>query len=402
MFIRQHLEDNEDLKFLFGDLKPPRKKIIKWGNSELQVIRSRVSRDPTIYAGGAGAGVFNRRFDIMILDDFPDPDPKKQEQISHRDAEWNWAMQVALTRVEPKTTAKYPYYGTKVIGSYSHTDDFHRRLQKTAQFATVIDPAIRKDNSLLDPEKWTMDDLMEKKMALGPHAFAMKYLCEVQDLSWVLFNLDAIRERCWNDALTFHTNRESIPDGLEVYMGVDLAIGEGADSSYFVVIVIGVDGDGNRVLLDIVRDRQRFPDQKQTIITKYRAFRPKCLVVENNAYQQAMVQDLEDQAIPVRSVRTGVQKADPLHGVPSLSLYIEQGKLQMPRGGTREVEICDIFTRELVEYPKGQTSDILMAWYLCEQGIDGEHYGYVHNKSPFQRKRPRGRRAARWYRHEPT
>lgn len=399
MFIRQQIEDNQDLIAVFGELKPLRKKIIKWGNSELQVLRSSPGRDPTIYAGGISSGINNRRFDIMVMDDFPDPDPKKQESIAHRDHEWNMAMQVSQTRVENKSTAKHPYYGTKVIGTYSHHDDFNKRLQTNADFATMICPAINEDGSLLDPMKWTMDDLLEKKQALGPHAFAMKYLCEVHDKGMTLFDYDSIRNKCWDVSLRFCQSMDTIPEGMKVYMGVDPAIGQGDDASYFVILTIAVDKEGNRQIIDIVRDRKPFPEQVSIIKAKYHIYKPHCIVVENNAYQIALIQGLEagDGAIPVKAHHTGAAKADPMRGVPSLALIVDQGRLKMPRGGTKEIELCDIFTRELVEYPAGKTTDLVMAWYLLEQGIGADGNVNVTKDSPLSRRRPRTRRQARWH-----
>jgi hypothetical protein len=56
--------------------------------------------------------------------------------------------------------------------------------------------------------------------------------------------------------------------------------------------------------------------------------------VESNAYQQAIIMDLAEDMVPVRSYNTGKEKFDPEVGINSLAMVMELGKVVIPSDPT--------------------------------------------------------------------
>lgn len=177
-------------------------------------------------------------------------------------------------------------------------------------------------------------------------------------------------------------------DNFKVYQGVDL-IGGAADQksgrgesalvstkgAYFVIFTAGVDALGTRYVLNILRLRGvSYNNQLSYIKSHNQKFCPEIVTVEDNNAQKWIAQELiRTTAIPVHSFTTTANKRDMAMGVPSLAVEFENGKWRLPYGDDRTKKLIDVFIEELAGYPFASTSDILMACWLCSQGMRGRH-----------------------------
>jgi hypothetical protein len=95
----------------------------------------------------------------------------------------------------------------------------------------------------------------------------------------------------------------------------------------------------------------------------------------------ALTRELYGYDIPIRGHCTGKQKADPLEGLPGLSVEIENDVFTYPLQEVKEwkdqipsAEVAKIvLIRELLEYPLGLSTDVVMAlWFAnlaCKYGM---------------------------------
>ncbi len=67
--IQQHFEMNELFRWLFSELIPNNFKTTTWSQTEMIIPRTRVCREPTVDAIGAGGGVESRHYDKIRADD---------------------------------------------------------------------------------------------------------------------------------------------------------------------------------------------------------------------------------------------------------------------------------------------------------------------------------------------
>lgn len=162
---------------------------------------------------------------------------------------------------------------------------------------------------------------------------------------------------------------EVVPQGSYAFMGVDLAIAsKSAKGDYFVITGIVLNPKtGHRRLVCLFRARGLTFDEQLKKVELYADFLdPTYIFVENNAYQQAFVQELQRKtALPVEPFTTSLlKKTDLDFGLPRLALEIEQQKWVFPIGDKASIDLTTILLDELKTYPISAHDDCLMSlWF---------------------------------------
>lgn len=127
----------------------------------------------------------------------------------------------------------------------------------------------------------------------------------------------------------------------------------------------------------------------------YKRYQADVVIVENNAYQQSVLDALNDDQmaaavgaekvrLPVIPFTTGKQKADREIGLPGLAAKLEQGLWRFPVGdewphpGECECAVCRLAS-ELTSYPIGEHDDMVMALWFAERAVDrtGAKWSYT-------------------------
>lgn len=188
------------------------------------------------------------------------------------------------------------------------------------------------------------------------------------------------------------TIRPSLQDiaanGWAVYMGVDLAISAEVKADYTVIVVMAVDGNNARHVIDLIRlHGASYNEQIATIRDTATLYEPELIVIERNQMQVVFADEVERVSrYPVRAYHTGVEKNDLRKGVPSLRPLIENGRLHFPRGDVESIELSDVIIGEMQEFGfkdgkvtgLGKHDDCVMALWLCDQGVrTSASWGYA-------------------------
>ena len=172
------------------------------------------------------------------------------------------------------------------------------------------------------------------------------------------------------------------------YIGVDLAIGRRDSSDYTVIFVIAVDPlTGVKIPVEITRRRMTSPETAKALINASRRHQPHLIYVENNAYQQSLIQWIResgDAPIPVEGFMTGKQKFDEFIGLPSMAaefanhgweIYMHQNPLA-EGGESCTCSFCN-FIDELVNFPISKHDDTIMAaWFAREAARKDKRGGF--------------------------
>ncbi len=111
-----------------------------------------------------------------------------------------------------------------------------------------------------------------------------QYQCETDAMRGEIFQYD-------------HCQRiedDKIPNGLPVYMGVDLAISKKETSDLTAIVVVSMDKAGNYYVLDYFEGHLRFSEQTIAVKRLYKEHDPVRVAIETNAYQDAQYQHLKD------------------------------------------------------------------------------------------------------------
>lgn len=351
--------------------------------TKFTVFRNIVQRDPSVEASGVFSAGAGGRADWLICDDVVDPrnalvNPTLREQVKSVMAE-TW-----FSLVSP--------VGGKVVWICTpyHIADASHSYKNSGSWAVFWRPAIKDiprldengkplldedgekivDKEILWPEVWSEQRLMRRKEQLGERTFARQFLLKAVSDEERTFPESSI-EQSFDYSLA--DIGEDIPDHWPCFAGVDLASTFGKRSKYSAIWVLAQEPDSGKLYLkDLWRGQVRFSGVLTEIANMWKKHKFQMMFVESNQYQVAVVQALEDDypEIPVEGHHTSASsKASEEIGLPALNVAFERGHFAIPAARfpipPEEESNLSAFMVELREYPSGETSDTLIAFWLA-------------------------------------
>lgn len=246
-----------------------------------------------------------------------------------------------------------------VVGTPFHSSDLYGDLKSKSKFVTkrpngwfVIEyPAIFPDGTILWPQRWSFFDLMDKKSTQGNIIFSRENLCRPITNESSIFPLKILeRSLLRMENYTLVRNRDDFPIKFtKVVTGCDFAISANVGSDYTVFTTWGVDDESREMyLLNFYREKGKtFHEQMQVLKGLNVRFRPECMVMEQNTFQQIFVQEGDKQGMPVMGHTTGIDKYDLKTGWPGIAILFERGKIHIPIGDDYSRNVKDLIFSDL-------------------------------------------------------
>jgi len=153
---------------------------------------------------------------------------------------------------------------------------------------------------------------------------------------------------------------------VSVYCGVDPASSLAARSDFFVIATIGIDSDGNKYIIDILRDKLDPAIQPETIIKVYKKYKPKRMKIETVGYQEALRSNVRkmmlDESLYIPGLEKGVKpRQRKSERLLSLVAPLARGEFFFR---TNDIHA----QQEFLSYPRGKHDDILDAIYYALDG----------------------------------
>lgn len=364
--IKWHLENNEELINTYGEFKP--KKPDKWSEWQLQVsnnIYTIQRKDATISALGAMSAIKGLSFDYLLGDDIVDD--KNSSTAEKCDALWDWLWSVLIPRCMPGAPKKF-------MGTVENElDMYHRFIEDNRGFKVIRQQAILDENTktVLWPEQRPYDWLAQQRAA-NYTSFSKTYQNIVVGNEVAKIGADKINA-CYDASRTMCSM--GIPPEIRarykyILMSVDPAWTQRKTSAYAVIMTEGVTHhDEVREVLDIFREKVSYDQLFQWIKNKYFALLPHLVIVESNQMQVKLAQEVRSLAIPTKSIYTSGRKNDINVGIPMVYSIISTGKFKLPTGDKVSQHLSTQLINEILSYPHGQYSDMLMAQYFLEQEV---------------------------------
>ena len=161
---------------------------------------------------------------------------------------------------------------------------------------------------------------------------------------------------------------------VNVYMGVDLAHTATKSSDYQVIMIMGIDANKNRYVIDYYHDKIPAFDMPDKILEYAKKYAPIKRVAVETVGAQEMVRDMvERMAVREKRLLPGINKGvRPPHGIKkedrlemTLGTIVNGRKLYLRKEHTALVD-------ELFQFPKGRHDDLL----------DGLYYSDFYAKPP--------------------
>lgn len=246
----------------------------------------------------------------------------------------------------------------KVIGTILHNDSLLRTLIEThggllLRAFELSDP----QNTLLWPERWTYERLMEKKAqmelaGMGFSKFAQEYLNEPIDDERRSFKLEWMQQTFTDEDIKFRT--------LNRYIAIDTAESKREGADYTAVSVVDWDSENNWFIQHAKRHRINSAELVQLIFDLWLRYKPLKIGVEKRAF--------EDQVKPlllIKSNETGIypavvelehhgqRKEDRVCG--ALQGRFESKKIWFKQDATDDMSILK---GELYDFPVGKNDDL--------------------------------------------
>lgn len=245
-----------------------------------------------------------------------------------------------------------------VVGTPFHAMDLYGDLKSKSIQASldkkgwfVIEyPAVFPDGRILWSARWGFEDLMEKRITQGNIIFSRENLCRPITNESSIFPIDILeRSLVRMENYTLVNNRDDFPMRFEkVVVGCDFAISSNVGSDYYVYTIWGVDDKRDMWLLNMYRDKgKKYHEQMQILRSINIRFRPECMVLEQNVFQQIFVDESSRQGLPVIGHTTGIEKYDLQKGWPGVAILFERGKIHIPIGDQYSRNVKDLIFDDL-------------------------------------------------------
>jgi hypothetical protein len=172
---------------------------------------------------------------------------------------------------------------------------------------------------------------------------------------------------------------DDVDDEWTTFGGVDLATAFGKKNAWTVIWTFALNPHDNRLYpKEMYRRRMSFPDTVKAIINQARKHNWRIGRVENNAYQQAVIDAVgeADKMIPLEPFTTGTNKANEKVGLPGMAVAFEKGKFAIPAArfplAPDDPSLIAVWMNELRTHPGGEFSDTVMAsWFAWSAAVSG-------------------------------
>ena len=259
-YIKHHLENNDRIKYYFGNLKGR-----KWTEEDIELSNGCKLISKSNVAGIRGGAKLHKRYDLIVLDDFEHEANTITPEA--RDKNANLVTAVVYPALEPHTGR------LRVNGTPVHYDSFINNLltnhakakEDKRKFAwrVITYKAITDEGAPLWESFFNKKKLEEKKKFYSdsgqPQKFFQEYMMEVmseEDAVWTRKHIiywDGYF-KTEGDMNYLIINNEEIP--VNVFIGCDPATDiDTKHSDFSVIMVVAVDSNNNAYVLEYERHR---------------------------------------------------------------------------------------------------------------------------------------------------
>jgi len=306
------------------------------------------------FATGIGGALAGRGGDVVIVDD-----PLSEQSVKAAAGsnqlfvdQWEWFQQGLMTRLMPGGACILLMTRWSKLDLTGQIINHMTKNPDADQWEVIELPAVLPSGKPLWPEFWSAKELEQKKLAVGPAAWAAQYLQQPTSEGAQLLKKDWWR----------HWEKEEPPKCEYTIMSLDAAQESHNRADYNAVTHWGVfymDGpDGRRqanvILLNAWRERMEFPELKKAILADYNKWEPDTFIVEKKSNGAALYQELRRMGLSVVEFTPG-KGQDKISRVNAISDMISSGVVWAPTDRRWAEELIE----ECAEFPLGEHDDLV-------------------------------------------
>lgn len=374
--IKYEFESNDYLKDLFPDIfyDNPSKQSPKWSEDDGIIVKRKSNRrEATIEAYGLVDGMpTSRHYTGLVYDDVVTDKSVTSPDMIKKTTE---AMALSYN-----LGARGGY--KRIIGTFYHYNDTYRQLIAQGTYKLRKYPATHDGKKDGKPVLLSQHDYDRKRAeAISSYIFSCQILLDPVADDAQGFKEEWLRHTSYSDG-----------HGMNKYLLVDPASSKKKGSDYTVMLVIGLAKDGNRYLLDGLRDRLNLAERARMLMELHREWSPARVGYERYGMQSDIeyikeCQDRDNYRFDIIELGGINSKEDRIRRLVG---PFESGRFYLPnhlRKFTLEKKGYDLvqeFIDEYKAFPVGVHDDILDA----ASRIEDEALGAVFPKEHKRRNLP--------------
>ena len=359
--IKYHIEKNETFIKVFGSLKSED----RWHQKSIRVTgRTQAIKEDTVSCLGMfSRALVGKHVDMILCDDIVDDNDKISE--IKRNATNNFFNELIPVLKDKNSVLRF-------VGTRHHMDDLYNHIIKnlSSEFYSEVETAINKDTGESNyKDIFTIEDLENIKVQMSYPDFCSQYLNDPLPSESALFTLDSLE--------FFNINDINL-DKLEIYFGIDLALG-GTKGDYSSISVVGKDKNNYLYAIDNITIRQKPLDFIMTIIDYYKLYKPRKIYIETNVFQVTIADILIQKSVenglylPIHKIKNTQNKELRISSLePITKLYL--------KFRTDWERKYPLLIEQLLQFPLGSNDDAPDSLELVISKIRPKANNYSKNK----------------------
>jgi len=369
--IKNHIRYSEPVIENYGELYS---NDLKWTEDEIEVVGRRAgTREPTVMAIGAGAGLAGLHFDYIYGDDLVNEINTATREQALKIIEW-WRRSMSL--LDPVTGVS-----TTIGTRWSYYDLYQHIIDELGDNVDVFHrSAYKEDGSPYYPELLPLDRLDELRALEGSYMFSAFYLNDPVDEETSLIKRSNIHYY-GRECPCGETHRKPKKRELAIFTTCDPAISKSITADYTGIVTVGVDVEGNWYVLETARGRWSVLEMVERLFDTYDRYQPKGMSVEVIGSAQMLLENihtseaLKGKYLPIVPIKTRSATAKRDRIFASLQARFERGNVFI---GPNMPELED----ELSRYPRSKHDDLIDAL------SDVSEISYTPDREQEEKKEP--------------
>jgi len=364
--LKYHLLHSDKFSELFGNLGPTTAK--RWTNND--IVLANGTRIVAVGTGQRVRGFIegDTRPNLIIVDDFESELNAATPEARTKNRRWMTEAVIPSLSDEGKIV---------MIGTVISEDCFLYWVKSSTAWHVLWYSIWDEDEKPLWPARFPRKRILQIKNEMASvgnlNGFYQEYMNIAQSPDMAPFKPEWMQMHHYDyeiiegqGCLTRLIGEDKTIIPVEVYCGVDPASSLSNRADYFVIATIGVDNEGNKYAIDIVRERISPELQPQKIIDVFKKYKPRRMKIETVGYQEAL-----------RTAVREIQRQEELY-IPGL----EKGVKPRNRKSERLLSLVPMFARnqfywrpqdltgqqEFLSYPRGKHDDIMDAIWTALDG----------------------------------
>ncbi len=361
------IERNKAVHETFPQLKPARG--LPWNSEMLTVERPGIASDPSVQLISLHGNILSARVDLIIVDDILDYESVRTP--AQREDTISWFHNSLLGRLSVRGRVA-------VLGVAQHRQDLmHYLAARSPPWVAYRFPALDSKGEPRWPEKWPLERILAKRGELGPAEASRQLDCRAASTGESYVTAEHLQPGLQRGATLRCLDRyphQDLPydEDIRILHGVDLGARKSRTSDKTCIFTIAVHPNRVRQVLCIQAGRWIGQERINRLADTHRRF-GGAFVVENNAFQQEVIEQLREfrRGVEVVAFTTGKGESSLQFQVDRLVAEITRGEWAIPnRNGACEPRLA-AWVDELLGYdPSQHTGDRLAASCFGRWGAD--------------------------------